>query len=84
MKSKAQKQSSTNFRQSRTISGNISDIPSNEPFQKCNFLKTPNYRVILWKGIQIYQRGRQKSLSRKTHKTMTNKMKGKTNIELTQ
>ena len=35
------------------------------------------------KGIPRYQRGRQKSLSRKTDKTMANKMKRKTNIEHT-
>ena len=35
------------------------------------------------KGIRRYQRGRQKSLSRKTDKTMVNKMKRKTNIEQT-
>ena len=35
------------------------------------------------KGIQIYQRGRQKSFSRKTDKTMANKMNQKTNIEHT-
>ena len=35
------------------------------------------------KGIRRYQRGRQKSLSRNTDKTMANKMKRKTNIENT-
>ena len=35
------------------------------------------------KGIPRYQWGRQKSLSRKTDKTMANKMKRKTNIEHT-
>ena len=37
----------------------------------------------LLKGIRRYQRGRQKSLSRKKDKAMTNKMKRKTNIENT-
>ena len=34
-------------------------------------------------GIRRYQRGRQKSLRRKTDKTIANKMKRKTNIEHT-
>ena len=42
-----------------------------------------NTRYKLIKGIRRYQRGRRKSFSRKTDKTMANKMKRKTNIEHT-
>ena len=47
-------------------------------------LMIKNKNVILYiKGIRRYQRGRQKSLNRKTEKTMANKMKRKTNIQNT-
>ena len=51
----------------------------------CNANLKPNkclFRKVL-KGNRRYQRGRQKSLSRKTDKTMANEMKRKTNIEHT-
>ena len=41
------------------------------------------YRIFKIKGIRRYQKGRQKSLSRKTDKPVANKMKRKTNIEHT-
>ena len=47
-----------------------------------SYRKQKPYCAVL-KGIQRYQRGRQKSLSRKTDKTMANKMKRKIYIEHT-
>ena len=52
---------------------------------KINFIPFcwEKYLTRAIKGIRRYQRGRQKSLSRKASKTMANKMKRKANIEHT-
>ena len=53
---------------------------------ECEYYEiTCNFRCLIpgdaQKGIRRYQKGRQKSLIRKTDKTMSNKMKRKTKIE---
>ena len=47
------------------------------------FQEAINIAIEILQGIRRYQKGRQKSLSRKTDKTMANKMKRKTYIEHT-